>query len=43
MFLLNTYYMPIAIIDTGDIAVIKTTKDFVFMGAWGLDLEMAVL
>lgn len=43
MFLLNTYYMPITIIDTEDIAVIKTTKDFVFMGARGLDLETAIL
>lgn len=43
MFLLNTYYVSITIVDVEDTAVIKTTKAFVFMETRGLDLEMAMV
>lgn len=40
--LLKTYNVPITVVDAGDTAVTKTTKDFVFMESRGLGLEIAI-
>lgn len=43
LFLLDTYNVPITVIDAEDTIVIKTTKAFVFMEARGWDSEVAML
>lgn len=40
---MDTYNVPITVIDAEDTIVIKTTKAFVFMEARGWDSEVAML